>query len=527
MKTHQRSKRNAGMTLLEVIVAVSIFSIAALVLFQGFVTSGRINKTSDRYLNATVFAQNLMEDIKSKTFPEVSLAFNYPVDLTSGDMRLTSLESQKNRYQNGELGIREVIKEGDEYKNVRLYRPADTDDSLVTASVISEDNGKTYKFNPREKGQNQSRYYFQLTDAEGKNENYDALIEFDGSKTSGYKKASDTAADTEKNDYLAPNISKLDTETNAFLIMPENWDKNAMTELVEKQYENAKKLAGENGEDISTRSKLDQDDVYQHTKRTLYVKVEESGGTVKAEAKYVLNANAYASADGSVYGRMDICPKHGGATHVTSGEENCIYESAYTPFYSSETGTELKSIYVFYYPNYNSTSAVNPLDEIVFENTSNYPVNLYISKQRKEGEDADSTPTFAQENSYRMSLTVRECPEALGKVNWNTNPGLFRAQTVLRTNLDYNISDMDRIEERPKISQMRLTYQGVSASTGADNKRVTGSSAKKVLNYNGLDDRKAIDRIYSAKVSVYKAGAAEKGFPDSELICTLDGAKEN
>ena len=224
---------------------------------------------------------------------------------------------------------------------------------------------------------------------------------------------------------------------------------------------------------------------------------------------------------------MDLCPKHSG----TGSTESCTYESAYTPFYSSETGEKLKSIYVFYYPNYNSTSSVNPLDEIVFENTGNFPVNLYVTKQRDEGTDSSddtetvSVPTLAQENNYRMSLTVRECPDALGKVNWNTNPGLYRAQTALRTNLDYNISDPDRIQERSRINQMKLTYQAVSTA-GVDNKRVTGSSAKKVLSYNGLDDRKATDRIYKVKVSIYKAGAAEKNFPESDLICTLDGAKE-
>ena len=46
-------------------------------------------------------------------------------------------------------------------------------------------------------------------------------------------------------------------------------------------------------------------------------------------------------------------------------------------------------------------------------------------------------------------------------------------------------------------------------------------------NIYSLDDREAEDRIYTAKVSVYKAGAAAKNFPDSDLVVTLDGAKED
>ena len=70
MDRKKRKKSNAGMSLLEVIVAVSIFSITATVLLQSFVTSQRINKKSNLYLEATTVAQNIMEEIKSKDFED-------------------------------------------------------------------------------------------------------------------------------------------------------------------------------------------------------------------------------------------------------------------------------------------------------------------------------------------------------------------------------------------------------------------------------------------------------------------------
>ena len=79
MDRKKYNNSNAGMTLLEVIVAVSIFSITAIVLLQSFVTSNRINKKSNTYMEATTVAQNIMEEIKAKKFEEVSLSFNYPV----------------------------------------------------------------------------------------------------------------------------------------------------------------------------------------------------------------------------------------------------------------------------------------------------------------------------------------------------------------------------------------------------------------------------------------------------------------
>lgn len=102
-------KDNTGMTLLEVIVAVSIFSITAIVLLQSFVTSSRINKKSDTYLEATTTAQNVMEEIKAKRFKEIALAFNYPVDRL-GNSRFSFLQSQVGNIGNS-LQIKEVTRQ--------------------------------------------------------------------------------------------------------------------------------------------------------------------------------------------------------------------------------------------------------------------------------------------------------------------------------------------------------------------------------------------------------------------------------
>ena len=547
-------KDNTGMTLLEVIVAVSIFAIAATVLLQSFVTSSRINKKSNLYLEATTVAQNIMEEIKAKKFAEVSLAFNYPLD-SYGSSRLTFLDTQKNRINSGtadELGIREVLAAKDNsnsvvYNSVRKYTDG-VDESNVTASVISTDNGKIYKFNPRNTGDNESKYYFELTNVNNNHETFDALVTFDGSQSSGYKKKTTTNSEEGKNDYLAPNISKLDTKSNAFLIMPQTWDENAMQQLVNAQEVNAKAKweeqenqdivqgADESKEDYEQRKaeyeashpkpqRLDWKDAYKNTRRTLYIKIEENNGTIKAKAKYTLCAYNYKKEGGSTYETMSFCPCNGTGEEGDDIKEGCFctYKSAYVPFYSSETGESLKNLFVFYYPNYNSKSSTNPYDKIVLDNTTNYEVNFYVTKQRDE---ANQIPSYAQETMYRMSLTILENPAARGKSNWNTNPSLYRAVTKLRTNLDYNISDMDEILNRPKISQMSLTYQAVNDS-GNNGAKVSNNAAKKILEYNGLDDREEEDRIYTVKVEVYKAGAAAKNFQGEEPIATLDGSKEN
>ena len=516
-------RRNAGMSMIEIIIAVAIFAITAAVLLQAFVISGRINRKSGTYLEATTVAQNIMEEIKAKSFEEVSLAFNYPVDSVKNTTRLTFLNSQRSRIETGSLGISEVIRTTDKadssrssYDPVVRYRE-DLDESKVTASVISKDGGKTYEFNPRTSGENASKYYFELTNIENDKESFDALVTFDGSKTSGYKKKTSTNTETGKNDYEMPNISKIDSKTNALLIEEQDVNKDNLAQQMTQWFNSS--FTGKTEAEIQTI----RDDIYTHSVKTLTIRVEENSGTVKAVASRTLDPWKWINEKYSQYLNSEY-------SSDGKQKENII-DTGETTFYSSDAGENLKNIFVFYYPNYNSTSSVNPYDQIVFDNSINYELNLYVSKQADEdGTDTESKLTHDQESRYRMALTIKENPAERGKTNWNTNPGLYRAVTKLRTNLDYDISGTeaggDQTSSRLKINQMTLTYQAVNTS-GVSGLKVSGNSAKKILDCNSLDDRESEDRIYTVKVDVYKAGAAAKNFPDSDLIASLEGSKED
>ena len=514
-------RRNAGMSMIEIIIAVAIFAITAAVLLQAFVISGRINRKSGTYLEATTVAQNIMEEIKAKSFEEVSLAFNYPVDSVKNTTRLTFLNSQRSRIETGSLGISEVIRTTDKadssrssYDPVVRYRE-DLDESKVTASVISKDGGKTYEFNPRTSGENASKYYFELTNIENDKESFDALVTFDGSKTSGYKKKTSTNTETGKNDYEMPNISKIDSKTNALLIEEKDVNKDNLAQQMTQWFNFTDKTE----ENILTI----REDIYTHSVKTLIIRVEENSGTVKAVASRTLDPWKWINENYSQYLNSEY--------QTDAKQKENIIDTGETTFYSSDAGENLKNIFVFYYPNYNSTSSVNPYDQIIFDNSINYELNLYVSKQADEdGTDTESKPTHDQESRYRMALTIKENPAERGKTNWNTNPGLYRAVTKLRTNLDYDISGTeaggDQTSSRLKINQMTLTYQAVNTS-GVSGLKVSGNSAKKILDCNSLDDRESEDRIYTVKVDVYKAGAAAKNFPDSDLIASLEGSKED
>lgn len=469
MDRTKNKNSNAGMTLLEVIIAVSIFSITAIVLLQSFVMSGKINKKSDLYLEATTVAQNIMEEVKAGSLEKVSRAFNYP------KYKFNFLNSMEG------VGIREVIPSstsGTPYNSVRAYKKESdenkTDEelaSIITASVISRDGGITYKLNPRKEGAYASKYFFELTDVRSSSdshEKFDALIKFDGSKSSKYKKENTTDKD-EKNDIEIPNISKLNTKTDAIIsIEKDQWWNYFLSHFQEK--------TDELGNSLYTDEIIYQ--MYQKAFKELEVILEpESGDVVDVEEKYTITYDDFTYSENISVLRTD----------------------------------DLKNVCIFYYPNYSSTSnGDGALDSIKFDNSINKSVNLYIAKQRSED------ITLAKENSYRMKLTVIEENE---RSNWSTNPSLYSGVTKLRTNLGYNIAEED-IEKRDKVNnQMFLTYSsnGVSRSNEA---------AKKMVNYNSLDDKESKDRIYTTKVEVYKSGAAEKGFPENELVVSLDGSKE-
>lgn len=266
-------------------------------------------------------------------------------------------------------------------------------------------------------------------------------------------------------------------------------------------------------------------------KTTLIVTLEKSGGSIVAKARYILSMHDYTNTNSGVskYETMSFCPCHGASANIIDDKTTinsecfCTVDTSHT-FYSSENEDDLQGVYIFYYPNYNSQDSKNPLDRIYFYNEvavesrnkkTNYPVNLYVTKQRDE--DAKE-PTSAQEVKYRMSLTVTETPIS----TWYTSTGLFKASTRLRTNLDYDISNKD-ITKRTPVKQMSLLYQDANDSL---NRKVKDYVAKNILSCNGLDDRKEQDRIYDVVVKVYKHGAAEDNFAGDPIV-TLDGAKDN
>lgn len=492
-------QKTRGVTLLELIISMSMFAIAAIVLLQGFMSAGRVNKKTEETLRATELAQNIMEEVRAKGLEETSLAFNYPIDLQqNGQSRFYFLRGLEEQIQQKDgIILRELIQAQDsnQYEAVRKYQDGMESEDEVTSSILSKDEGKTWEFVRRTKGKNRFQYFFEIEQIKEGKHMFDVLVQFDGSKHSGYKKDDENyVAEDEKNDYVAPNIAKLDTKENAFLIMEQNWDKDNVEAQILNPYNAYREKKGE--------ATLTYEELWQHTKRTLIVSVEQEEESTVAKGQYELDMKDYLDSE---------------YTSMVTEEAYRIKSTPFT-FYSSEIGKELKQVYIFYYPNYDCLQE-GVLDQIIVENEKNLPLTVSIVKQKREN---GTIPSTLQEEQYEMDLLVKETPAENGHSNWFANSGLFHASTKILTNLDQNIAQsLSSDQERTTQQQANITFQ--DAKTG---RHVFGNTAKQVLQWNELEDRTEKETIYDVTVSVYRAGAAQHNFEEQPLI-TWDSAKDD
>lgn len=551
---------NRGMTLLEVIIAVAIFSIAAIVLMEGFVTSGRINRKSNLYLEATTTAQNVMEEMKAKSFENTALAFNYPVDMTyseGGFCRFHFLEQDAwngliNSGDGNGTMIREMLPDGTgTYKDVLTLTNGGKVGNPESATVLYDEKTDKYIFNPRTKdaeNSNASQYFFEMRNVTNRKETFDVLVTFDGSSTAGYKTEGGLpeGAEGEKNDYLSPNIAKLDQKTNGFLAMEEEWAPKELDTIINEQYTAAmaawtqEKLDWEAKEENWIKDKdgnkigvktftepqpkpLIRENLVKELKRTLTVTLKKKKETDRIHVVFrcKLSASGYnaTEAEGK-YAHFDMCPCKGTGYEGDKQVEGCFCtaRTVDVEFYSATEKADLKNLYVFYYPNYESNDeAEEKWDIIEFFNQVDYPVDFYLVKM-KDPKITDMVDLSNKENGYAMKLNITE---AFVPGEMEIGDEERNAATRLRTNLDYDISKGEVVKRIPK-DQMMLTFE--DKANGISD----GIAARKNLSCNGIEDRQPKDRIYKVHVGVYKQGAAEKGFQDrDDLVAFLDGSRED
>lgn len=288
-------------------------------------------------------------------------------------------------------------------------------------------------------GQADGIYYFSMEDVREDATEYDVLVKLDAA---AYRAGTVSSVD-DAHRYNSDPMAKLpviDLEQDAMSVQKESYTENAVADfLVEHAPET-------------------EDNIRGNMSRTITVSVDSN--RVNVEYKY-----AYQRAGRiSEYVKQQLC------------------------YDRMETGNELRSVYLYYYPLYRSGII---RDEIIFENNEQLPVDFYLMKQKHD------SATVSDENGYRMKLSI---------VENGVEPDVMK--TRLHTNLGTNL-----------LSGSQMVSTANNVSFNGHSVDLSSISSLDIL------DREGEDRMFDIEVSIYEKGAKSAGYPEEMRLTTLEGSK--
>lgn len=167
---HSTKLNNGGLSLIELLIAMTIIVIVASAFFSGFVIAAKTNSKAKLQHKATSLAQNILEGLKAEDMDEIMRQFGWPTYTEIGSetptTNFTILTDQK------------------------LTSEDDSDSDLIDVGFLAkdeDDNDKTYfestsySEDAEYEAQNDGKYYLYLKNLKMENTAFDALITLDGS----------------------------------------------------------------------------------------------------------------------------------------------------------------------------------------------------------------------------------------------------------------------------------------------------------------------------------------------------------
>lgn len=239
----QQLNKNAGFSLLELLIAVTILAIITIPMLHMFVTSARINGKSRITLRATVLAQDIVEGLKAYHIDEIQDQFNGVEDF---EMLNTSVIA-------GDCTYKEDVK-----REIDENGP-DPDDSS--------------KAKP-------GKYYFVLKNAKLENSRFDVLISVDAT---GYVEGT---TPTKHNSFLnTSDVAKVtSTEKNSGYTQKKQWI-DSMHEEILKEIQDPNNLG-------IPKTAQDFNIVGLSCKRTINIKLYDDGTFTDDEGNTITKTNA-------------------------------------------------------------------------------------------------------------------------------------------------------------------------------------------------------------------------------------------
>lgn len=471
LNTKHGKAANAGFSLVELLIAVTILAIIVIPLLHMFVTSTRINVKSRQTLRATTVAQDIMEGLKAYTLDEVRTQFSLPNGKISDSFFYPT---------EGFYIVNSKMIEG----GVREVRQLETD--------RNDDGEFDDPDNP-----NNEIYYFAIEKLKMQGGEYDALIKLDASTYTKKKVigvgGSGPSADAHDNYYNGTFYADIQSvsETNGNSEKDSSYhehsemNKNVLANIKEQ----IKEHLDENSADAAHYAQLEAyelEDLIE--KRNITVEIEAEGSD---ECKATITFE-YICSDPFGYnpaGKYVSYGKAGSTSGLVGGEDK------YIRTFSSG------NFYLFYYPIY--TTGAN-IDNIEFKIKN--PADLFdddhpLLKSITLAEQIRSTvETSTADPSKSVIVPELEESDLKGKedsyhprVNLITtgDGSLDAGKLVFRTNVITNMVSGEDV---------LALFEGLLAD----------DDTIELIEMTGdVVSDKITDVIYDVEITVYKTGAAQ------------------
>lgn len=482
----RKVNKDAGFSLVELLIAVVILAIIVIPLMNLFVSSNRINIKSRQTLRATTVAQDIMEGLKAYDIEEIKTQF---ADPASGFYVIDS----------------------------RLIKGSVAEETALELDPSGNPAPGLYVFSMRQLSMQGSEY--------------DAKIEVDGR---GYMTGTLTH-DNEFNDAALADARSIDKENGTF-VEAEKYRQAALASVfkdsdVKSDIENRLRAAGVSDAMLTSEFQNIQDAVHYKNLNTFF---DQFSRTIEIE----LSVSAEVDEDGRPKADMVVTQTYDftyrlsdGTTKVvsTKGDIGSGYVVDAMPCGRiTKTEDDKINVNLFYYPLYGATTP----DKIIVRNGSGADLNLLIAKQRHEKEDVSnpgmpdlSDPEYlsdpqlmAAEQAYKAAVEIQD---GLGATH-------DKEKFFLKTNLGLNLVGKNYLAGASLELPAQFTVNGTNMdlSGGSDMNIFTLDGVRSPMG-RAATPGEATELIYDVTVSVYKEGAADSGFPDDMRMVVIGGSTTN
>lgn len=443
---------NKGMTLIEIIITISILAMVSGFILSAFVSAMRTSAKSRDVHRATTVAQNIMEGINLKTAEELAYQFNYPVTSDGTNDVDNFLVYPSIMFSHGTANsVGELIEWTDPatgtattevvgaHRSLNEYKAlTNTYDIAKTASAYMADiTSGEYEFLKDTNG----KYIYYMRGIVNDGRYYNAKITLDAS---AYKSGGSTGLTF--NDDMLISVPTIDSDYDAVEVMSKTADSTGKTDLI----------------DDNPGVTITDDDLC----RLIEITIDNdlmAGPAVKYRTTVKVDYYYYFV---DAYGNPSDKVQYGGT--------NTVFDNT-----GNENERQLRNIYLYYYPLYNS-SILNCKDFIRVKNYDDMDVELYIIKQEPVT-PIDPIILDGKEKTYGVTFEAYE----------SSNNVDGKSHIMLHTNWDENIASI---------------YTGTTFLPNQATFHRNGSlSTKDMYNTTNIKNKQAHDRIYNVRVDIYNS----------------------